>query len=221
MNGTHGTGAGRIHHTVRTAEIQTIGNSAGHNIPQKPGKRVFLPGYIRIGYFPDDFFGFMRIDSRIFKGASPYGMPQPGSKGNHKLLGSGDAEDDAGFAPVECVIRFVEGIFKGFFRHNQAEKLGGVRGFKRRGRDAEFSGIKGKRRDKSAAFAVNMIRFFWICVEEIFPGPVGFRHVGDGIFTIKKETPVCFYPRCFGKETPHADDGHRQLAWYFIFCRFQ
>ena len=35
--------------------------------------------------------------------------------GDYKLLGSGDAEDDAGSAPVECVIRFVEGIFKAFF----------------------------------------------------------------------------------------------------------
>ena len=134
----------------------------------------------------------MRIDSRIFKGASPDGMPQTGSQGDHKLLGPGDAEDDAGSVPVERVIFFVEGIFNGFFRHNQAEELRGVRGFKGRRRDAEFSGIKGKRRGKSAALAVNMIRSFGICIEKIFPRPVGFRHVGNGIFTIKKESPVCF-----------------------------
>ena len=46
MDGAHGACTGSVNNTVRASKIQTIADSSGHNVSQKPRERVFLPGYI-------------------------------------------------------------------------------------------------------------------------------------------------------------------------------
>jgi hypothetical protein len=88
----------------------------------------------------------------------PDGMAEAAAEGNDQFLGAGDAKDNAGAIAVHsgCGVQ-VSGIGQGHFRHQKAEKLGGVGGGHGLGRDAEGHRVETNRRNETAAGGVHMV----------------------------------------------------------------
>ncbi len=119
---------------------------------------------------------------------------------------------------VEFTTISVSGICQGHFGGHQTQQLGGIRGLKGCRRNAEFGGIKGYRRKKSAAIAVNMVRFFRIRIKVVVQLAMGRGRFGNAVYAVEQGSPVLLHISRFGKHATHANDGNRLLN--YIRCHF-
>ncbi len=209
MNGAQRACAGRIHHAVGAAQIQPVADASGNHVAKKARKGILLPGHKTAGDALHDFTDLVRRQPGVFQGFSPYRVTQAGAQRNHQLLGSRNAENDAGAVAVKIPLRSVPRIGHGHFGRHQPQHLGAVRGLQDRGRYAEFRWIEFDGGQKTAPFAVNMIRRFGVRIKIILRRPVRRGNIGDGIEAVNDQPPESFGGGRFGKDAPDADNGDR------------
>ncbi len=151
------------------------------------------------------------VDPGRLECASPDRVPQPGAQGNHQLQGAGNAQDDAHPVAVERSIRAVPGVIEGLAGDQEAQELGRVGRFDGVRCDPELQSGKLHGRQKAAATGVGSVRRLGITRQVVGDRPVGVGHIGDRVHSLADTGPVAREALRLGKQTAHADDGHRDL----------
>ena len=119
MHRTQRRRTGGIHDAIRAAEIEAVGNSPGHHVPEQTGEGIFLPLHITVGDSLHDLFRGLRIDSRFEKGFPPFRMTESRSQRNDEFLRSRHSENDADSTSIKTLIRSVTGIVKSLLSSDQ------------------------------------------------------------------------------------------------------
>ena len=148
------------------------------------------------------------------------GWPRRDPREMTKLLRAGNAENYRGMLTVEFTTISVSGICQGHFGGHQTQQLGGIRGLKGCRRNAEFGGIEGHCRKKSAAIAVNMVRLFGVGIKVVVQLAMGRRRFGNAVYAVEQGSPVLLYISRLGKHATHANDGNRLVNYLRIRCHF-
>ncbi|TPW20594.1 MAG: hypothetical protein FD126_1529 [Elusimicrobia bacterium] len=159
--------AGGVHHAVRAAQVQAVGDAAGHHVAEEPREGVFLPVHVGVGDALDHGVRHGPFDAGFRERAAPKGMPQARAQRHDGLERPGDAQNDADLAAVEGALRAVAGVPHGGLGGDEAQELGGVGGGDVVGGDAELGGVEVHRREEAAAAAVGAVGRFWVGVVEL------------------------------------------------------
>ena len=122
--------------------------------------------------------------------------------------------------PVKFPFSAVSGISQGHFGGHQAQQLGGIGGFQGCRWNAEFGGIEGHRRKKTATVAIDMVRAFGITIITVVQLTVGFRWLGNTVDAVEQGPPICLHVFRPGKHAAHADDGYRLPNRLCVGCHF-
>ena len=207
VRGRERAGAGRVHHTVGTVEVQAVGDTSGDHVAQKTGERVFLPRYVVGGDSGHHLIDQLVVQARFLESSSPHRMAQPGAQRHHQLQGAGDTKNDAGLLSVEFLVRTISRILQRCFRSHQTQQLGGIGRFQHGGRHGKFGGVERIGIQKATSSTVCHIGGVLVGVEIVVRTPMGVRHVADRVHAEAQNFPVILQPRGLGEERRHAHDG--------------
>jgi hypothetical protein len=132
------TGAGGVHRAVGPAQIESVADSAGHDVTQQAREGTLLPGYIGVRDVLDDPLAAFIIDAGFLQRSPPFGEPEPGAQRNDQLLSTSNPQDDAGVPGFDrqfCVPQRLLGCGE----RQQLRCIGCLQGG---GRNAEFRGVE-------------------------------------------------------------------------------
>ncbi len=186
MEGAEAGGASGIDHAVGAAEVEAVGDAAGHDITQKAGEGVLGPLGVVGGDAGDGVLDAVGGNASLEHGAPPLGVVEPRAEGDEEFKGAGDADDDAGALAQEGLAGLVghggvAGVAQGLAGGEHAQELGGVGGLEAVGGDAEFRGVEGDRVEEGAAAGVDHVRSLWVRMEVVVGTPAVGRDLADAI----------------------------------------
>ena len=121
VKGAKATRTGRVDDAVRAAEVEPVGDPPGHDVAKQPREGALLPTDITLGDASDHILTGLSIDTGLFQGPPPTGMPQSGAEVDHQLLGPGHAENHGGSGAIPGHPLTVTGILEGLAGHHQRQ----------------------------------------------------------------------------------------------------
>ena len=118
-----GAGTGSVGHAVGAAEVEAVGDAAGHHVAEHAGEGGLDPRGVLSSDALDGLLDLVLGQTCLTQAAAPDGVLQAGDHGAEQLLGAGDAEDAAHALAADGLELVLEGVLEHLLGHDEGEQL--------------------------------------------------------------------------------------------------
>ena len=205
--GGEGGGAGGIGNAVGTAQVQAVGDAAGHDVSKEAREAALLPGNVMVGDALADGLHISFREPVLPKRLLPDGALQAADHGAEKLLGARYPQNDGHARSVHFLELVSSGILQDLLGDDEGQELTGVSGLDDAWRHAPAHGIKVDVSQEAAAAGIGLVGRGRIRIVVVLREPVGVGHVGDEVRAGQDVSPETGGRRGAWKERRGSDHG--------------
>ena len=216
FGGAERSGAGGIHHTVESAQVEAVGDAAGDDVAEQTREGVFRPRNVgRLDLFNDRFDLVFR-NAVCFQCFAPDGVLQPGDERGDHFLTTAYAEDDTRTFAEGCMETLgagrIAGIEEGIACDGHTQQLGGVGRLEQVWGQTKLHRVEINFGKKASYFAIGFVGRERICVKVVIGVPSVVGHFADAVDTLNDVLPILLQIFGVGENGSHTDNGYRVLS---------